>query len=261
MPLQTMKDHKKTCIAVFLIALVAFMFAPGSATAKSSWLDKGKDLFKTVEEKVVGKKESTGLSVDDIGAAFKDALRIGSENVVSKLGSVDGFNTDSAIHIPLPKQFETVKTMLGKAGMSKLTDDLELKLNRAAEAATPKAKALFLQAITEMTFEDVKTIYEGPEDSATKYFQGKMTPSLKEEMQPIVDSSLSEVGAIQSYDKVITKYKTLPFVPDVKADLTEHVLEKGMAGIFYYIAKEEAAIRSDPAKQTTDLLKKVFGKE
>jgi hypothetical protein len=30
-------------------------------------------------------------------------------------------------------------------------------------------------------------------------------------------------------------------------------------GIFYYMAKEEAAIRTNPAKQTTDLLKRVFG--
>jgi len=30
-------------------------------------------------------------------------------------------------------------------------------------------------------------------------------------------------------------------------------------GIFYYLAKEEAAIRENPAKRTTDLLKQVFG--
>lgn len=51
----------------------------------------------------------------------------------------------------------------------------------------------------------------------------------------------------------------MPFVPDVKANLTEHVIQKGLDGIFYYIAKEEAAIRNDPVKQTTDLLKRVFG--
>ena len=54
-------------------------------------------------------------------------------------------------------------------------------------------------------------------------------------------------------------YSSLPFVPDVKANLTDYVIEKGMDGIFYYVAKEEAAIRRDPAKQTTDLLKRVFG--
>ena len=110
-----------------------------------------------------------------------------------------------------------------------------------------------------MTFDDVKTIYEGPEDSATRYFQGKMSPALINEMRPIVDNSMSEVGAVKAYDNVMGEYQSLPFVPDVKADLTDYVVQKGIDGIFYYIAKEEAAIRNDPVKQTTNLLKKVFG--
>ncbi|WP_300675122.1 DUF4197 family protein, partial [Desulfoluna sp.] len=54
-------------------------------------------------------------------------------------------------------------------------------------------------------------------------------------------------------------YKTVPFVPDVKGDLTDYVLEKGIQGIFFYLAAEEAEIRKNPGKQVTALLKKVFG--
>ena len=49
-------------------------------------------------------------------------------------------------------------------------NDLETKLNRAAETATPKAKELFVNAISEMTMDDVKNIFNVPKDSATKYF-------------------------------------------------------------------------------------------
>ncbi len=56
------------------------------------------------------------------------------------------------------------------------------------------------------------------------------------------------------------RYKSLPFVPDVKADLTNHVLDKAVAGVFHYLALEEAAIRENPAKRTTEILKKVFGR-
>jgi hypothetical protein len=171
---------------------------------------------------------------------------------------VDGFNTDPEIHIPLPKQLDGVKSVLDKVGMSGLLKDLELKLNRAAEAATPEAKKLFSRAISEMSFDDVKKIYEGPENAATQYFRSKMSPSLAKEMEPVINNSLSEVGAVQSYDNVMKAYQSVPFVPDVKADLTDYVIEKGMDGIFYYMAKEEAAIRANPAKRTTDLLKRVF---
>jgi hypothetical protein len=48
-------------------------------------------------------------------------------------------------------------------------------------------------------------------------------------------------------------------LPNFKADLTNHVLGRAMDGLFGYLAVEEAAIREDPAKRTTDLLKRVFG--
>ncbi|MFA6283856.1 MAG: DUF4197 domain-containing protein [Desulfurivibrionaceae bacterium] len=249
-----MKNHA----TIVFLALIVFTCPPSQVRAEGSWLDKGANILNTIN---TGSGTQTGAqpSNAEIGDAFKNALSIGTQNVVGKLGATDGFNADPAIHIPLPGELQTVKKMLATVGMSQSVDDLELKLNRAAEAATPKAKALFLQAIKEMTFEDVRKIYAGPEDSATRYFQGKMTPALKREMLPIVEKSLSQVGAVQSYETVMGQYKALPFVPDVKANLTDHVLQKGMDGIFFYIAKEEAGIRKDPAKQTTALLKKVFG--
>ena len=50
-------------------------------------------------------------------------------------------------------------------------------------------------------------------------------------------------------------------MPDIKASLTDYVVKvkKAVDGIFYYMAKEEADIRENPARQTTALLKKVFG--
>ena len=86
-----------------------------------------------------------------------------------------------------------------------------------------------------------------------------MSAPLAQEMTPIVDASLSEVGAVQSYDQIMNKYEGLPFAPPVDADLTAYVVDKGMDGIFHYLAKEEAAIRTDPVARSTDLLKKVFG--
>jgi hypothetical protein len=132
-------------------------------------------------------------------------------------------------------------------------------LNRAAEAAAPEAKELFWQAISEMTLDDVRRIYDGPDDAATRYFQDKMTPPLAKRMEPVVDRSLADVGAIQSYDNMMGQYESVPFVPDVKADLISYVVEKAMDGLFYYVAKEEAAIRNNPAARTTEILRRVFG--
>ncbi|WDP91575.1 MAG: DUF4197 domain-containing protein [Desulfobacter sp.] len=249
-------------MAVFGILALGLLFQP-PAWAGTSWLDQGSKLLKSMgsgQESDSGAAQvlSAGLSTEDIIAGLKQALEKGSAAVVGQLSAVDGFNTDAAVHIPLPENLAMVKSLLDKAGMGAYTDDVELKLNRAAEAATPKAKALFMDAITQMTFEDARGILDGPDDAATQYFKAKMSPGLAEAMTPVVDESLNQVGAIQAYDLMIGEYKKMPFVPDVKGNLTGHAVEKAMDGIFYYLAKEEKAIRENPAKRTTELLQKVF---
>ena len=219
------------------------------------------DLLKEAEDAIqgLGGGSSGGLTDKEIGAGLTEALRVGTERVVQQVGAVDGYNLDEAIHIPLPGSLKDVQKALKTIGMSEMADDLELRLNRAAETAAPEAQELFWEAIDKMTFDDVQKIYNGPDDAATRYFEKQMTPKLAKRMRPIVDQSLAEVGAIQSYDAMMTEYKSIPFAPDAKADLTNYVVDEGMGGIFHYVAKEEAAIRNNPAARSTELLKKVFG--
>jgi hypothetical protein len=245
-----------SCCAAFLIATIAVAH-PGLA---QSWLDQGKKLLdSTTKSAPSGSSGAMGLSSADIAAGLRDALKVGTERVVNTLGKADGFNSNPEIHIPLPDSLKKVQSALKTVGMSQMADDLELRLNRAAEAAAPKAKAVFWDAIADMSMDDVKRIYDGPKDAATQYFKGKMSGPLAESMKPVVDSSLADVGAIKAYDSMMGQYKTMPFVPDVKANLTSHVLDKALGALFLYLGREEAAIRENPAKRTTELLQKVFG--
>lgn len=239
---------------VLRIALVAAVFVLPflPANAQLNLLDSAKEVLG-------GLTDDSSLSDDEIGTGLREALRVGTDRVVSQVGALDGFNGDPEIRIPLPGPLQTVQSALQKVGMSGLADDLELKLNRAAEAAAPEAKELFFQAIGEMSLEDVQGIFSGPDDSATRYFESKMRSPLGERMAPIVNESLADVGAVASFDAMMSRYKQIPFVPDVSSDLTDYVVEKGMDGMFFYVAREEAAIRNNPAERTTEILKRVFG--
>ena len=156
-----------------------------------------------------------------------------------------------------------MRDWLEKFGLGNSFNDLETRLNRAAEVATPKAKKIFWQSIREMTLSDARAIFNGSQDAATQYFRGKMTPHLKREMSPVIVSSLSKVGAIQKYDQIVSRYESIPgapdLAPDLKTQLADHTLDGALNGIFHYLAKEEAAIRQNPAKRTTELLRAVFG--
>lgn len=239
------------------VAVLTFVVAQPAA-AQTDWMGKLRNTLGTVTPPG-GSSSGGALSLTDITAGLREALKVGSERVVGQIGSADGYNLDPDIHIPLPPELQKVQSVLKRFGLSGMADDLELRLNRAAEAAAPKTKELIWKAITEMTLEDAKQIYDGPDDAATQYFKKVASADLADTVRPVVDRSLEEVGAVSSYDSLMGQYKTLPFVPDVKANLSDHAVDMALKGLFYYLGKEEAAIRQNPAKRTTELLAKVFG--
>jgi len=114
----------RNCLATMIAAIAAVMFLlPRPAWAQTDWLKKGQELLGTATK---GPAATTDTS--QVAAGLKEALRVGSETVVARLGQTDGFNADPAIHIPLPKSFTTVQSALKPLGMSYLLDDLETKL-------------------------------------------------------------------------------------------------------------------------------------
>jgi hypothetical protein len=230
---------------------------PGPALAQTNIFQKGLQALDIFQQD----KSEQQLSNAEVASGLKEALRVGTSRVVNQLGQKNGFFDDPDVHIPLPENFQKVRSMLEVAGMKKTLDNLELKLNRAAEIATPKAKELFWESIRTMTWEDVTSIYNGPDDAATRYFQEKMSGPLAKAMEPVVNESLAKVGAIETYNRFMGKYTQLPFVPDLHSDLNSYVVTKGMDGIFLYLARQEAAIRNNPAERTTELLKRVFNRE
>ena len=198
------------------------------------------------------------LSTQTIAAGLREALEIGSNRAVDALGSPGGF-LRSTYHVPLPDTLQQAGDVARRFGLAGIFDEMEIKLNRAAEAAAPKAQALFVSAIRQLTFNDVMTIYQGGDDAATRYLERTTAAQLRADMQPIVEASLADVGAVTTFKSLADQYNRLPLVAPVDADLTGHVLRYASRAIFARLAREEADIRRNPAKRTTQLLRQVFG--
>ncbi len=203
---------------------------------------------------------SGSLSNETIANGLKEALTVGSGRVVGTLGTQDGF-FGSPFRIPLPEKLQQARSVADKFGLAGSFDELELKMNRAAENATPKAKELFVSAIQQMTFKDVLAIYQGPDDAATTYLQQTTNDELTQQMRPVIDNSLAEVGAVQTFNGLLSRYNALPLVTPIDADVSGHVMGYAQTAIFAQLAEEEAAIRQNPLKRSTELLRAVFGNQ
>ena len=62
----------------------------------------------------------------------------------------------------------------------------------------------------------------------------------------------------QYWNPLATRYNKIPLTTKVNPDLEDYTTKKAIEGLFKLLAKEEKAIRNQPAARVTDLLKKVF---
>ncbi len=199
------------------------------------------------------------LSDKDAAAGLKEALNQGAGSAVSKLGKTDGFLGNPQVRIPLPDSLKKADRVLNRLGMGKYTQDLEVSMNRAAELAVPEAKALLLNAVKQMTFQDAKNILTGGNTAATDYFRAKTSQPLQAKFLPIVQQATAKVQLAQKYDQFAGKASRLGLLDEKQANLEQYVTQKALDGLFLMIAQEEKTIRADPVGQTSKLLKKVFG--
>ena len=222
----------RSCLLTVILALLSSTYSPAQLSAQLS------------DEKII--------------AGLKEALEVSTSKAVAMTGRHDGFLKNEAIRIFLPPKLDPIAKGMRMIGMGDQVDDLEIGMNRAAEQAAPQAKPIFLAALKKMTFHDARMILEGNDTAATEYFQRTSTPDLTDAFTPIVHRTMERIGLVKQYDRVV---KAAPGGSAIAGefDLDKYVAGKTLDGLFLMCGEEERKIRKNPAAQTTDLLKEVFG--
>jgi hypothetical protein len=204
--------------------------------------------------------QGAGASDSKTASGLKEALQIGTDHAVDFTSAPDGFFKNQVIKILLPEKLRMAEKGLRLAGMGPKLDEFVLSMNRAAEQAAPAARTIFKDAVTKMTFQDVKTIFTGGDTAATQYFKGKTTEQLTAAFRPTVEAAMEKTGVVKQYKQLTGGFTSLLGARGQDLDITAYVVGKSLDGLFYMLGEEEKKIRTNPAAQITPLLKEVFGK-
>lgn len=191
--------------------------------------------------------------------ALKGALQRGAQAAVERLGRENGFYGDPRVRIPLPDSLRRAEKNMRRFGMGRHADELLVTLNRAAEAAVPGARQLFVDALRQMSVRDAKGILTGGETAATEYFRNTTSAPLRRKFLPIVQQATMRVGLAQKYNQYASYGVRVGLVRAEDADLDLYVTQKALDGLFFMVAEEERKIRKDPIGTASSLLQKVFG--
>lgn len=199
------------------------------------------------------------LSNQDAVAGLKGALERGSSIAVDLLGKTDGFFGNNAVKIPLPDSLKRYEKLMRNVGLGKHADELILTMNRAAEAAVPEAKKLFVDAVKKMSVQDAKGVLTGGQTAGTEYFKRTTSDPLRGKFLPIVKKATEKVGLAHKYNEYAGKGAKFGLVKKEQANLDDYVTQKALDGLFFMVAEEEKKIRQDPVRAGSDIVRKVFG--
>ncbi len=202
---------------------------------------------------------TAGLSNADAALGLKTALERGVLAAVGLLGRPDGFLGNPQVRIPLPGFISDTARFLRAMGRGQQLDELELAMNRAAEAAVPMAKDLLVNAVKTMTVSDARNILSGGETSVTAFFAQKTRDPLAVRFLPVVTHATERVGLAEKYNRVAGKAAGLGLVGQDDANIERYVTRKALDGLYFVIGEEEKKIRRDPAGSGSAILRKVFG--
>jgi len=210
------------------------------------------------------------LSERQAGEGVRAALSQAARLATNRLGARDGFFGDPAVRIPLPSRVRDLQSMLRRVGLSQQLDELELSINRAAEAAMPAVQTIFVNAVRSITLEDALGIVRGGDRAATDFLQRRTSDQLYALVRPRMEQTLEASGAYRALQPIEQRINSQGgFLGglmrrrnggrSLSEQLTDDASQRTLAGVFHYVGEEERAIRRDPVNRTSDILRRVFG--
>jgi Protein of unknown function (DUF4197) len=195
----------------------------------------------------------------DAARALRTALERGANAAVDLLGRTDGFLGNPKVRIPLPGHLNDAAKWLATFGQQRRVDELLTSMNRAAEAAVPRARTLLIGAVKGLSVDDALNIVRGPDNAVTQYFAQKTREPLAQEFLPIVTQATEKVSLASKYNKVASKVSSLGMIDPAEANIQQYVTGKALDGLYLMIGEEERKIRRDPVATGSAILNKVFG--
>lgn len=252
-PMNPIATRRLVCLIIASATLMLAVSRPAAAGWKD-WVDG------FINSPASPVSQSLGsLTQTEMVAGLREALSQGAKIAVAQLGRPDGYWKNPRVQLPLPGAVASAQPFLKSIGQGHQVDAFHESMNRAAEQAVPEGLQILQQSISSMSFSDARAILNGPDDAATKFFEGSSRAQLDERFQPIIGNALNQVGVTSRYEGLVNQSRpAMAMLGREPESLKAFTTSKALDGLFTRLADEEGRIRRDPAARSSELLKKVF---
>jgi len=198
------------------------------------------------------------ITQSDATNSLKSLLNQAAGIAVKQLGITGGFSNNHRVRIGLPGQLDNASALLRRVGMAKQLDRLEESMNNAAEQAVAVAQPILTKAITNMTFQDAKSIITGGDTAGTAYLEKSGRAPLFTSFRPVVHNVVSKTALSTQYNALVSRVSAFG-VTNKDFSMETYVTNKALDGLFLVMGEKESYIRHHPAEAASSIAQKILG--
>jgi len=192
-----------------------------------------------------------GFSIQQLADGLKAGL---GSMITQSLGS-------GTLTVTPPPALAKIQTALSKTGNAAAGAGFEEALKAAVAQVSPQVAGLLKSDLAAVKPEDAQGLLAGGPDAATKFLQQKIGPSLREKLLPLVKQATASSSAAAKAKEMLAAAGPLAGFGTSKVvnDLDGYLCDQVLAQSFALVAKQEAAVRANPALlKDSPLAQKVF---
>jgi len=196
------------------------------------------------------------LTQSDASAAIKQLLDLGARDNAA----AGSFSKDMILSAVFPESVKNVLNTLNQLGLTGEIDRFTTTLSTAAEKTATASVPVFVNSINNMKFADAIGIIKNGGTAATDYLRTSAGDSLRQAIQPVMQSTLDEYKLNEQWNNIIKPARAL-IGNKLNLDLANLMAGVVSEAMFRKIAAKEIQVRQDAAARSTTLLQKVFSKD
>lgn len=183
------------------------------------------------------------------GIRLRELLADSVKASADELDGELGFRQLPARRIVMPViMAPMVRTLDGMCHCSKI-DELENRMNQAAERAMHSGMPGLRRLINQTHFEDPRAIVRGSGDAASATMRNQHEQAAWDYMRGVIASEMVRNGTVDLHERLRELYNDLPFHTAPEYSLEDHVTDHAMAGFWAVLGQQEARIRRNPGSK------------
>jgi hypothetical protein len=183
------------------------------------------------------------------GIRLREILADSAEASADELDGKRGFRQLPARRIAIPIIMSPmIRTLDGICHCSKV-DELENRMNQAAERAMHSGMPGIQRIIHQTHFEEPRAIVRGSSDAAASTMRTQHEQAMWNHMRGVVADEMVRNGTVELHERLRGLYTDLPFHHAPEYSLEDHVTDHAMTGFWTVLGEQEARIRRNPGSK------------